>query len=182
MKKKILIDMDDVIIKDYLLNAVNFYLTKKYTYDDISGYYIQDIIEDKKSFFNFFFSENFYKFAYIEDDVKDTLIYLNKKYDVYILSSYIYRECVKESSIVLKYKHEYLIDNFNFLDPNKFIFTNSKNIIYGDVKIDDKIENLENAEMKILFTAYHNKNISEKELKKKGIIRVRKFSEIKNIL
>ncbi len=50
--------------------------------------------------------------------------------------------------------------------------------------IDDKAENLEgnNKRMKLLFTAFHNKNISEKELKEQGLIRVTDWKEVEKIL
>lgn len=63
-----------------------------------------------------------------------------------------------------------------------FVFVGNKSILKSDVKIDDKIENLVNGEIKILFTAYHNKNISEEELKKVGIIRANDWIDVKEIL
>ena len=50
------------------------------------------------------------------------------------------------------------------------------------VKIDDRIDNLKGAKTKILYTAYHNKDISDKELMKKKIIRANNWNDIKNIL
>jgi len=51
-----------------------------------------------------------------------------------------------------------------------------------DIKIDDKITNLDNSTTKILFNAWHNKTISEEELKDKNVIRVYNWKDIENIL
>ena len=63
-------------------------------------------------------------------------------------------------------KYKYLIKNFPFLDPNNNVFLRNKSVLNIDIKIDDRIDNLNGAKTKILFTAYHNKNISDKALEK----------------
>ena len=63
-----------------------------------------------------------------------------------------------------------------------FSLTYTSNPVVSDIKIDDKIENLVNGDIKILFTAYHNKNISDEELKNQGIIRAKDWLDIKKIL
>lgn len=83
---------------------------------------------------------------------------------------------------MLKHKFEFLVKFFPFLDPNRFTFQTNKSIFDCHIKIDDKISNLDNAEMKLLYTAYHNKTISDAELKEKGIIRVYNWKDIENIL
>ena len=72
---------------------------------------------------------------------------------------------------------------FDFLDPEKVIFTNSKNIFKADVQIDDRLPNLKgDVKLKLLFNAYHNKNISDEELKENNVIRVKNWKEIEEIL
>ena len=51
-----------------------------------------------------------------------------------------------------------------------------------DIKIDDRTNNLENANTKLLFNAWHNKNITQEELDKENIIRVNSWLEIKDLL
>ena len=58
----------------------------------------------------------------------------------------------------------------------------NNSIAIGAISIDDKIENLINGDIKLLYTAYHNKNISKEELEEKGIIRVNNWLEIEKIL
>ena len=73
--------------------------------------------------------------------------------------------------------------NFPFINPEKYIFITNKEIIKAGIRIDDSIQKLEgDAEIKLLFTAYHNVNISAEELKKKNLIRVNDWKEIEKIL
>ena len=74
-------------------------------------------------------------------------------------------------------------ENLPFINPENYIFTSNKECIKAEIKIDDKISNLEgNSELKLLITAYHNKNISNEELKEKNIIRVNNWNDIAEIL
>ena len=61
--------------------------------------------------------------------------------------------------------------------------TNTKNMMVGDIQIDDRMKNLLGpTTTKILFTAYHNKNISDEELKQKNIHRVNNWKELVSFL
>ena len=51
-----------------------------------------------------------------------------------------------------------------------------------DIRIDDRLNNLSGATTKLLFTAWHNKDLSKEELKKKNTIRVNSWKEIEDIL
>ena len=182
MKKKIMIDMDDVIVSGGFLYLINKFLNKNYKEEDFNNFYMQDILPDKKSFYEFFLQHNLYDYCEIKEDAKEIIEELSKYYEIYICTSYIFKEIVDESGIILKYKYDYLLKNFSFLNPYNYIFTGNKNIVKTDIKIDDRIENLDNADLKLLFTAYHNKNITEEELKNKNIIRVDNWRDIKKIL
>ena len=104
---------------------------------------------------------------------------------MFFLSSSIW---CKKSGYFYKYKFDFLVENFPFLNPKNFIFTNVKNIIKADIQIDDNIGNLNNdIEMRILFPSYHNKDITDEELNEKGIIRAgtdwrNGWNEVKKIL
>ena len=65
----------------------------------------------------------------------------------------------------------------------RFIFLSEKELIDSDIKIDDSVYKLKGkAEIKLLFTAYHNKNITADELKEKKLTRVNSWKEIEKIL
>ena len=185
MKKKIMIDLDDVIVnQEGWLNAINTYLNTNYVIDDVEGYYIQDLVPKDKmdDYVKFFKNQNVYSSCGINDDCYEVLKELNDKYEVYICSAYVYRDDTSYSGDFLKYKYDFLTENFPFLDPKRIIFADDKSVINCDIKIDDKISNLDNTETKILYTCYHNKDVSDIELKNKNIIRVNGWNDIRKIL
>lgn len=183
--KKIMIDIDDVI-SDYsgYLNLVNEFLDTNYKISDVKGYYIQDLVpEDKKEdFIRFFVTKNIYDYSSIFPNCIETIQKLNEKYDVYICSAYVFRDNLEYSADSLKYKFQFLTKYLSFLDPHNYMFLSKKEILNCDIKIDDKIENLKNAETKLLFNAYHNQNISDDELKENNVIRVHNWLEIEKLL
>lgn len=54
--------------------------------------------------------------------------------------------------------------------------------MHFDARIDDKVSNLTDGKIKLLYDAWHNRNISKKELDKLEIIRVHNWYEIEDIL
>lgn len=181
-KKTIVIDMDDTITSETLTEIINEYLGTNYKDEDFEGFYKQDVIKDKDDFFKFFLTKNEYDYGHINDNAVSVIKELNEKYEVFIGTSFIFREIVNDSGIFVKNKYDFLMKNFPFLNPMNFVFVGNKNILKCDIFIDDKIENLAGGDIKILYTAYHNKNISDEELKKLGIIRAKDWLDIKRIL
>lgn len=82
----------------------------------------------------------------------------------------------------LKNKYYYLQEQLTFITPEKYIFTTNKNLMNFDVKIDDRIDNLEGATTKLLFDAWHNRDLTESFLKEQNVIRVHDWKEIETIL
>lgn len=183
--KKILIDMDDTILVDCYLEVVNKYLDTNYTYDDIDGYWVDEIIpkDKQEDYLDYFYNHtNIYDYGHVQEDAIEVIEKLNRYYDVLICSAYIDNRDLEKSPNILVHKHNWLIKNLPFIKPENFIFTNRKDVIPTDIKIDDKIENLKTCDTKLLITAYHNKNISDAELKEKNIIRVNNWKDIEEIL
>ena len=69
-----------------------------------------------------------------------------------------------------------------FIRPEKYIFTTNKNIMNFDIRIDDRMNNLEGSDIKLLFSAWHNRDIRKEELKKRNVIRVENWYDIEKIL
>ena len=182
MRRSIMVDMDEVITEGGFLYLINEYLGTNYTKEDVGGYYMQDLVPDKDEFFKYFISNNMYDYGILLPNVKDVLEELQKYYDIYIGTSYIIPELPRESSMILKYKHEFLYDNLPFIKPENYIFITNKSLLDCDIKIDDKLDNLKNAKIKLLFDSYHNKNLSDDYLKSVGVVRVHSWLEIKDIL
>ena len=183
--ERIMIDMDDVICDGGFLALVNQFLNSDYKKDDIKTYYIQDLIpkERYKEWTEFFNRKNVYEYVEFLKDAYEVMENLSKKYELYICSSYIFRDNEEYSAKNLMNKFEWLYKNIPFIPPENYIFTSNKEIIDCQIKIDDKLSNLSgNAQKKLLFTAYHNKDITDEELKNNGARRVESWKEIEKIL
>lgn len=181
MKKRIMVDMDDVITTGGFLHLINEYLKTNYTEDDFESFYMQDIVPNKDEFFKWFKTHNMYDYCSLTPNVYEVLEKLSKNYEIFIDTSYIIRDIIKDTAFLLPQKYEFLINTFPFINPNNIIFLGNKSVLNCDIKIDDRIDNLDGAKTKILFTAWHNKNISKDELNNKGIKRANNWKEIENI-
>lgn len=184
MKKTIMIDMDDVICASDFVEVMESYLGRKVEIEDGQGFYLQDMMtdEEKEDFFKNFDEVNLYKNTLPYEGCVEAIKKLSDNYEVYICTDFIWREAVWAAGTNAKNKYDYLLKYFPFIDPKHFIFGGVKSIINCDIKIDDYPINLENAETKILFSAYHNINMTDEELKEKGMIRANSWNEILEIL
>ncbi len=191
MKKILLLDVDDVICFNVFLSAINEFLGTNYEIDFFKEYYIDKCVIPKERFdeYNRFLSErNLYKDAYPLPGAVEKVKRLDKVFDIHICSSCINPFNIESSGRLYKDKFDFLIRVLSFLNPEKFIFTNYKNLIAGDIIVDDRLSNLGgNREQRILFPAYHNKEISDNELIKNKIVRAgydwkTGWDEVENIL
>lgn len=178
----LMIDMDDVIVQGGFLKLLNEYMGTNYTENDFKDFYMQDIVPDKRAFFDWLKTKNVYEYCYIAPNCKEVIKELCQKYDVYIGTSYIYRDIPNECGYILEQKYNYLLQEFPFITTDKYIFITNKSLLQTDIKIDDRVDNLNNTKRKILFSAYHNREISDEELKEKGIERAKNWLDIKNML
>jgi 5'(3')-deoxyribonucleotidase len=168
-------DLDEVICKGGFLYLMNTFLGTKYVESDFNTYYMQDKIPEqyKKAFFEYFKSKNFYDYCTLIPYVVESLKEIKESYDVYVASSYIVLEILKESVLLVPHKHNYLMEVLPFIDPKHYIFIDNKHLLRCSVMVDDTARNLGSAtERNFLFTSYHNHNLCEDDLKKKGIERV----------
>jgi len=184
--KKIMIDMDDVICEGGFLYQLNKFLGTNYKESDMKSYYMQDMIpEERRDEWNHYLAaQNLYTDGNrLLDGAKEVIQKLSEAYDVYIVTAYIIRENPTECGKHLFNKFEWLCKELTFLHPSRFCFVNDKSLIECDVKIDDRLSNLSgNAETKLMFDAYHNRNISEVELEAAGVQRVCSWRDIESIL
>ena len=181
-KKTIMIDMDEVIVvgrfSDYLvefLGNVNF--------DNLHTQNRQDLIKGREEKFRKIYK---YKNLYKDDNGNyiaplpncvNVIKKLNEGFNIYIVTSFIWKENIIDAATNLKNKFEYLNYWFPFIDTNKFIFMTDKTKINYDIGIDDRISNLENCNKKLLFTEFRNKNVTKEELENIGIKRVNNWLE-----
>lgn len=163
MKKRIMVDMDDCITTGGFLHLINKYLNTSYTEDDFEEFYMQNIIPDKDKFFKWFQNYNMYDYCTLIDDVYDVLEKLSKEYEIFIGTSYIIPEILNETSFLLPQKYDFLKKTFPFINPHNFIFLGNKSVLNCDIKIDDRIDNLDG-----LIQKYYLQHFTTKKLAKKN--------------
>lgn len=176
MKKKVLLlDIDEVLCFCGFLKAVNEFLGTNYEIDDFTDYYIDEAVIPKERFeeFNRFMrNRNQYENVFILPGAIEAIKLLSEVYDIYPCTSCINLFDVEGSGKLFMDKYDLLRKYLPFIDPSRFIFTSSKHMFKADVQIDDRLSNLDdNIETRILFPSYHNKDITDEELEKKGVIR-----------
>lgn len=183
--EKLIIDMDDVITEKGFIRMINEFLGTNYTQEDSGSYYINDLIPKEKmnEWIEFYSNKNVYDYANIIEGAKKSLQKLNEKYDLYIATAYVFRDAPQVSGKTLNDKYNFLLKNFPFIDPHKFIFISNKELLEADIRIDDSPKKLlGKARLKLLFTAYHNKDMSDEELKENNFVRVNGWKEVEEIL
>lgn len=178
----LMFDMDDVIVSGGFLYLINQYLGTDYKEEDFKDYYMQDVIPDKNDFFKFFLTKNMYDYCDINEGAYEVLKWSNENFRMCIGTSYIFKEIERESGIILLHKYNFLLDKFPFLRAKNFAFVVDKSFLDCNIKVDDRLDNLGDASLKILFSAYHNKGINDEQLKESGIYRADGFGDVKKLL
>lgn len=181
--KTLMLDMDNVITNNNFTILLEEFLNTKLDFNKINVKYRQEVIEGKEEEFKEIYeNHNLYENAPLLEDCFDVLQKLNEIYDIYIVTSYIWGKDIINPAENLKNKFNYLKEKLPFIDSKKYIFTQNKKMMHFDISIDDRLSGLENADLKILFNSWSNKNIEESELKEKKIIRVNNWKEIEKLL
>lgn len=174
-KKDLLLDVDEVICFSGFLQAVNDFMGTSYKIDDFTDYYIDEVAIPKErfdEFNNFVNNRNLYENVDMLPNAVSTIKRLNERYNVFICSSCVNPFDIEGSGRLFKDKDDFLRKYLPFIKPGNYIFTSSKRLFKADVQIDDCLTNFDDdIPVRILFTSYHNKNITDEELKEKGIIR-----------
>lgn len=179
--KRILIDVDEVICNTTFLYYINEFLNTNYVLDDFTTYYLDEIVPEEKreEFYDFYMSHDVYEKSELIEGAYEGLKELTESYDVYLYSSCVMFNREKLSGKLFADKYNFIIEKLPFIKPENIIFTNTKNMMVGDIQIDDRMKNLMGpVENRILFTAYHNHNISEEELLSKNIKRIDNWSDL----
>ena len=183
--KKLMIDMDNCITDAYFMERINDFLGTNYKLEDQEDFYLQNLAGDRKTeFWKYMENRSFYgKDCPLIEGAYEALERLNQKYELYIVTNYIYKNSDPDiSGNNLRDKYYYLREKLPFISPEQYIFMPNKNLIHWDITIDDREDNMRNADTKILMSAWHNKKLSEEELKEKGIVRVYSWQDILEIL
>ena len=98
MKKKLLLDVDEVICFSGFLEAVNEFMGTNYEIDDFTEFYIDEVAIPKErmdEFNNFISDRNMYSHANILPNAVEVIKELNEAYEIYICSSCLHQFDVK---------------------------------------------------------------------------------------
>ena len=174
-----MLDMDNVITDGNILSIIEEFYQKKIDYENMEDYHLVQALtnDNKEEFWSYMKQKDFYENASLLKDCYEVLEKLNSLYDIYVVTSYLWKETEDLSGKCLQDKYYYLRKQLPFIPPEKYIFTTDKTMIHFDIAIDDKKENLSNADQKILFSAWHNKKVEDPT-----ITRVNNWKEIENLL
>lgn len=163
-KPKLFLDVDEVICFPHYLKYLNKFLNTNYTIDDFTNYYIDEEAipkEQMEEFNNYLKDKNLYEDPNILPDALECLKKLNEITDIYIYSDCLNPFDIANSSKIFVDKFNFLLTYLPFINPEKFIFTASKDILKGDIIVDDRLKNLQgDFKLKILFPSYHNQKDS----------------------
>lgn len=163
---------------------------KKMLYIDmesLTGYYIEkSVIKDQKEldkFYHYITTINLYDYGVIDEYAMILLKRLSKTHELFIFTSFLVGDIFEKTGIFAKNKFDFLYKNFEFIDPSNFILGGNKSIVSAKYFVDDRLENLTgNSDIKILYTEYHNKLITDKELMEKGVFRISSMQELEKCI
>lgn len=127
-------------------------------------------------------NDNAYEGVSLLPNCREVLEKLNRQYDLYIVTNFLWKDHQDYIGDNLKNKYEYLIKELPFITPSQLIFTCHKNMMQFDVRIDDNPDNLENGKIKLLFDSPKNQDAHPEDLLRNRIIRVKNWHEINKIL
>lgn len=173
----ILVDMDDTI--EYLLEAWCNYLNKKHgtkvSQHDITEWNVCAFFPEltKEEVFEPLLDEEFWKTVRPRQDAIEYLKRLEDDGDeVYILTATDYR--------TIKPKFDYVIRRyFPWISWDNVIIASKKQMVAGDVLVDDGIHNLEGGHYtKILMNAPHNRSLHTNE----NVERAESWKDVYNII
>lgn len=171
MKKRIAIDMDEVIA-DFIPKHLDMYnqeYKEHITVEDLHGCTLESLRPDLESVIKGYIKEpNFFRDLQVMKDSQSVIEELNSHFEVYITTA------AMEYPTSFTAKYEWLKEHFPFLSDMNFVFCGTKKIIHADYLIDDNIKHFKTFEGQgLLYTAPHNINETD-------YVRVNNWKEIRD--
>ena len=167
------VDMDEVIADTYgaHINRVNQRYGMNLTKEACRGGEVwQQLPDHRDAIWRHYFEPGFFRELDPIAGSQEVLRDLSEKYEVYIASA------AMQFPNSLKEKHEWLDEYFPFIHWSKRILCGDKNILRGDILIDDRSHNLESfVGRSLIFTSPHNVNTTAFE-------RVNSWEEVGGLL
>ena len=174
----ILVDMDDTMeqLLEALVSRANRRFGRNAAVDDVTDWSIVCAFPgiEKKQILDFMGEAGFWEDVKPVPGAAEALKhFMDEGHQVYVVTA-------TEIEYVREKMKDVLFRYFPFISPRQVIIACRKQMIRGDVLIDDGIHNLEGGEYrKILFTRPYNR---EYEAEANGMIRVNSWDEIVEII
>lgn len=168
MKKKIALDMDEVIVNIYnrfiTLYEEQYEITPNP--EDYAGRKFYDL-KGAGNYREFLFEPGFFADLPIFEGAAEVINWLNNHFDLFIVTA------AQEFPNSLIDKYYWLQKYLPLISWKQYVFCGDKSIINADYMIDDHVHNLATFKgVGLLFTAPHNIN-------EKGYIRLNNWNEVK---
>lgn len=170
MKKRIAIDMDEVIA-----DAVSKHLAlfnrdyqENLTSDDLHGKKLRDLRPHLKNEIREYFDDpSFFRDLEVMKDSQEVIRELSEEYEIFITTA------AMEVPTSFDAKYAWLKEHFPFLSDLNIVFCGDKSIILADYLIDDNSRHFKHFRGQgILFTAPHN-------MHETGFVRVDNWQEVR---
>lgn len=178
-----MVDVDDVITKSRFFDLICTFLNEDIDIETVNMYYLQNLLGDKKdAFWHWVKDINFYRDVPLIDGAYETLDKYKNDIDFYFVSAFLWDGIIDVSGPCLKDKYEYLRENLPMIPRDRYMFVNHKEMLDFDIRLDDRLNNLAQGDLLLLFSAWHNRNITLEELESKKIVRVDNWQEVDKAL
>lgn len=155
MKKRIAIDMDEVIadaVKKHIA-CYNKGFNAAITVDDLQGKKLRQIVEPDlvPQVISYLADAGFFRDLDVIEDSQEVIRELSKHYEIFIATA------AMDFPTSFAAKYEWLKEHFAFIPDQNIVFCGNKSIIHADYLIDDNVRQLNNFGGEgILYTAPHN--------------------------
>lgn len=150
IKKRLIVDMDGVLADVYAQFA-RFELEDSGTSIDITTIEGIDEIKAFPNGIKHVHERGFFRTAPVLKGAVEAMELLNKTHEVFIVSA------AMEFPNSLEEKYYWLQEHFPFIHWKQMVLCGSKNVIQGDIMIDDHFKNLDHFRGRtLLFTQPHN--------------------------
>ncbi|HET7579993.1 MAG TPA: 5'-3'-deoxyribonucleotidase [Bacillales bacterium] len=170
MKKRIAIDMDEVIADAVSKHLALFNRDYKenLTSDDLHGKKLRDLRPHLKNEIREYFDDpSFFRDLEVMKDSQEVIRELSEQYEIFITTA------AMEVPTSFDAKYAWLKEHFPFLSDLNIVFCGDKSIILADYLIDDNSRHFKNFRGQgILFTAPHN-------IHETGFVRVDNWQEVR---
>lgn len=182
-KETLMVDMDNVITDGLYFEYIGEFLGRDLRKEKVTTYFLQELVGDRKNeFWEWIKDKNFYEGTPLLSGCLEVLEKLNEKYELYIVTAYLWKDEIDASGENLKNKYYYLKEMLPFIKPEQYVFTTNKSIMNFDIRIDDRLNNASGSRVGLLFDAWHNQEYTAEELEKYSVRRVMNWNEVAEIL